>query len=88
LEGVSTKLLNEQVKRNHDHFAEDFMFQLEFHEVASLRSQIATSNTAKDGRRYRPYVFTEHGADMAANVPSSKAAILPGAGKGRAPHYR
>lgn len=29
----------------------------------------------KGGRRYRPYVFTEHGAVMAANVLSSKVAI-------------
>jgi len=72
---VSTKRLNEQVKRNRDRFPEDFMFQLEVQEVASLRSQIATSNGAKGGRRYRPYVFTEHGAVMAANVLSSKVAI-------------
>ncbi len=38
-------------------------------------SQIATSNGAKGGRRYRPYVFTEHGAVMAANVLSSTVAI-------------
>jgi hypothetical protein len=75
LYGVSTKRLNEQVKRNRDRFPEDFMFQLEVQEVASLRSQIATSNGAKGGRRYRPYVFTEHGAVMAANVLSSKVAI-------------
>ena len=75
LYGVSTKRLNEQVKRNRDRFPEDFMFQLEVQEVASLRSQIATSNGAKGGRRYRPYVFTERGAVMAANVLSSKVAI-------------
>jgi len=75
LYGVSTKRLNEQVKRNRDRFPEDFMFQLEVQEVASLRSQSATSNGAKGGRRYRPYVFTEHGAVMAANVLSSKVAI-------------
>jgi hypothetical protein len=75
LYGVSTKRLNEQVKRNRDRFPEDFMFQLEVQEVASLRSQIATSNGPRGGRRYRPYVFTEHGAVMAANVLSSKIAI-------------
>ena len=51
------------------------MFQLEVQEVASLRSQIATSNAPKGGRRYRPYVFTEHVAVMAANILSSKIAI-------------
>ena len=75
LYGVSTKRLNEQVKRNRDRFPEDFMFQLEVQEVASLRSQIATSNGSRGGRRYRPYVFTEHGAVMAANVLNSKIAI-------------
>jgi hypothetical protein len=75
LYGTSTKRLNEQVKRNRERFPEDFMFQLEVQEVASLRSQIATSNAPKGGRRYRPYVFTEHGAVMAANVLSSQVAI-------------
>lgn len=75
LYGISTKRLNEQVKRNRERFPEDFMFQLEVQEVASLRSQFATSNASKGGRRYRPYVFTEHGAVMAANVLSSKVAI-------------
>ena len=75
LYGTSTKRLNEKVKRNRERFPEDFMFQLEVQEVASLRSQIATSNAPKGGRRYRPYVFTEHGAVMAANVLSSKIAI-------------
>ena len=75
LYGTSTKRLNEQVKRNRERFPEDFMFQLEVQEVASLRSQIATSNAPKGGRRYRPYVFTEHGAVMAANILSSKIAI-------------
>ena len=72
LYGVSTKRLNEQIKRNQDRFPDDFMFQLEFQEVTPLRSQIATS---KGGRRYKPYVFTEHGAVMAANVLNSKVAI-------------
>ena len=49
LYGVSTKRLNEQVKRNHDRFPEDFMFQLEVQEVASLRSQIATSMDREAG---------------------------------------
>lgn len=70
--GVSTKRLNEQVKRNLERFPEDFVFQLTFQEVNGLRSQIATS---KGGRRYRPYVFTEHGAVMAANILNSSVAI-------------
>jgi phage regulator Rha-like protein len=72
---VSTKRLNEQVKRNIDRFLEDFMFQLTEEEFESLRSQIATSNKRRGGRRYQPYVFTEHGAVMLASVLNSSTAI-------------
>ena len=36
--GVSTKRLNEQVKRNLDRFPADFMFQLTAKEAVALRS--------------------------------------------------
>ncbi|MBU2787245.1 ORF6N domain-containing protein [Acidithiobacillus thiooxidans] len=75
LYGVTTKRLNEQVKRNLDRFPPDFMFQLDDEEHAILRSQIATSNTGRGGRRYLPYAFTEHGAIMAATVLNSAKAI-------------
>ena len=74
LYGVTTKRLNEQVKRNLARFPSDFMFQLTAEETAALRSQNATSN-GRGGRRYSPYVFTEHGAVMAANVLNSERAI-------------
>jgi hypothetical protein len=51
LYGVTTKRLNEQVKRNRNRFPEDFMFQLTSEEVESLRSQFATSNKGRGGRR-------------------------------------
>lgn len=76
LYGVTTKRLNEQVKRNAERFPEDFMFQLTAEEDAALRSQIATSNGAgRGGRRYAPYAFTEHGAIQAANVLNSPRAV-------------
>ena len=75
LYGVTTKRLNEQVKRNPDRFPPDFLFQLSEDEHAALRSQIATSNTGRGGRRYLPYAFTEHGAIMAATVLNSPRAI-------------
>lgn len=75
LYGVTAKRLNEQVRRNADRFPEDFMFQLSETEWKALRSQIATSNKGRGGRRYAPYAFTEHGAVMAANVLNSKQAI-------------
>ena len=59
LYGVSTKRLNEQVKRNRDRFAQDFMFQLKAEEAEVLRSQIATSKEGRGGRRYLPFAFTE-----------------------------
>jgi len=75
LYGVETKRLVEQVKRNRERFPEDFMFQLNKEEAAALRSQIATSNTGRGGRRYAPYVFTEQGVAMLSSVLRSKRAI-------------
>src|SRR5207247_5671620 len=46
-------------------------------EFAGLRSQIVTSN-ARGGRRYLPWVFTEHGAIMLASVLNSPIAIEAG----------
>ena len=40
-----------------------------------MRSQIATSNTGRGGRRYAPYVFTEQGVAMLSSVLRSKTAI-------------
>ncbi|MHB0926544.1 MAG: ORF6N domain-containing protein [Gallionellaceae bacterium] len=77
LYGVETKRLNEQVRRNSERFPEDFMFQLTSEEFIHLRSQIATSNNpvGRGGRRYLPFVFTEHGAIMAASVLNSSRAV-------------
>ncbi len=75
LYGVTTKRLNEQVKRNIERFPRDFMFPLQNHEFMALRSQFATSKKGRGGRRYVHLAFTEHGAVMAANVLSSKVAI-------------
>jgi len=85
--GVTTKRLNEQVKRNSDRFPEDFAFQLNRTEWAELRSQIATASAQTNRSqfatgsqkhrdpRYLPFAFTEHGAIMAANVLNSKEAV-------------
>lgn len=75
LYGVETKRLIEQVKRNRERFPEDFMFQLNTDEAAALRSQIATSNSGRGGRRYAPYVFTEQGVAMLSSVLRSRTAI-------------
>lgn len=73
LYGATTYRLNEQVKRNHLRFPEDFRFQLTNQEVADLRSQNAISRWG--GRRTLPYAFTEHGAVMAATVLNSEIAV-------------
>lgn len=75
LYGVTTKRLNEQVKRNAGRFPADFMLQLTATERRVLRSQSATSKPGSGGRRYAPQVFTEHGAIMAASVLNSPKAI-------------
>jgi hypothetical protein len=72
---VSTKRLNEQVKRNKGRFPTDFMFRLTASESVRLRSQFATSNHSRGGRRYRPNAFTEHGAVMLASVLNSPVAV-------------
>jgi len=72
---VTTKRLNEQVRRNIERFPSDFMFQLTEEEAEILRSQIATSNVGRGGRRYLPYAFTEHGAVMLASVLNSPTAV-------------
>jgi phage regulator Rha-like protein len=73
--GVSTKVLNQAIKRNSDRFPPDFLFQLTSEEWKSLRSQIVTSKRGRGGRRYLPFALTEHGAIMAANVLNSKRAV-------------
>ena len=73
--GVGTKVLNQAVRRNPDRFPSDFLLRLTSEEADSLRSQIVTSKAGRGGRRYLPYVFTEHGAVMLASVLNSAAAV-------------
>jgi hypothetical protein len=75
LYGVETKRLVQQVKRNLKRFPGDFMFQLTKVEAEALRSQFATSNDGRGGRRYAPYVFTEQGVAMLSGVLRSDRAI-------------
>lgn len=72
---VPTYRFNEAVKRNRERFPEDFMFQLKHEEVEILISQNAMSKPGRGGRRTLPYVFTEHGAVMAANILKSPIAV-------------
>lgn len=75
LYGVETRRLVEQMKRNQDRFPDDFAFRLTGDEAEALRSQNATSNDGRGGRRHLPYVFTEQGVAMLSGVLKSKQAV-------------
>ena len=67
LYGVSTKRLNEQVKRNAGRFPGDFMFKLNKQEKQYLIKTNPHLSKIKFAASL-PYVFTEHGAVMLASV--------------------
>lgn len=84
--GVSTRALNQAVRRNKRRFPKDFAFQLLAKEQDTMRSQnvIASSGPAMRSQivtgsrrniRYRPWAFTEHGALQVANILRSERAI-------------
>ena len=74
LYGVTTKRLNEQVKRNHERFPDDFMFQLTTKEKAEVVANCDHLSSLKYSPAL-PHAFTEHGALMAANILKSKTAV-------------
>jgi len=74
LYGVTTKALNQAVKRNAERFPEDFVFQLN----AAEKEEVVTNCDHLARLKYSkalPYAFTEHGAIMAAGVLNSRQAI-------------
>jgi len=76
LYGVSTSSLNQAVRRNLKRFPRDFMFQLTKKDTERLTSQFVISNSLnRGGRRYFPYVFTEHGVAMLSSVLHSDRAV-------------
>jgi len=76
LYGVTTRRLNEQVRRNLKRFPKDFMYQLSTEEFESLRSHFATIKSGRGKhRKYLPYVFTEQGIAMLSSVLNSDRAI-------------
>ena len=85
---VEAKKMIQAVKRNKERFPKDFMFQLTWEELTSLRSQFVTlngqafqprekQNTKRRGRhlKYLPYGFTEQGVAMLSSVLRSSRAI-------------
>lgn len=77
LYGVTTKRLNEQVKRNVKRFPPHFMFQLTQEEKDYLVANCDHLNSIKYSP-YLPHAFTEHGTIMLANVLNSDQAITTG----------
>lgn len=76
LYSVTTKRLNEQVKRNATRFPPDFLIRLSVQEAAGLnRSQFATGSQKHRDPRIPPLAFTEHGAIMAATILNSSQAV-------------
>lgn len=75
--GVETRVLNQAVKRNRERFPGDFTFRLTHDESSEIAASRSQSVILKRGAniKYLPYVFTEHGAIMAANVLNSPHAV-------------
>lgn len=74
LYGVTTKRLNEQVKRNAERFPEDFVFRLTNEEKLEVVANCDHLASLKFSPTL-PYAFTEHGAIMAAGVLNSEQAV-------------
>lgn len=74
LYGVSTKRLNEQVKRNKERFPENFRFQISKEELNELVADCDRFGILKHSSSF-PYVFTEQGVAMLSAVLHSDIAV-------------
>ena len=77
LYGVTTKRLNEQVKRNKARFPADFMFKLTAKEKAEVVAN-CDHLASLEFSRNRPYVFTEFACIQAASILNSPKAVTTG----------
>ncbi|MFA5103595.1 MAG: ORF6N domain-containing protein [Candidatus Margulisiibacteriota bacterium] len=75
LYGVSTKRINEQLKRNKRRFPDDFVFCLSYNEKQELVANCDRFRTLKHSSTL-PYAFTEQGVAMLSTVLNSEHAIL------------
>jgi hypothetical protein len=73
LYGVSTKRLNEQVRRNAHRFPHGFMIALTADEMQEMRSHFTTAS--KRNFQRAPLAFTEHGSIMLASVLNTPVAV-------------
>ena len=72
--GISTKRLNQQVKRHRQRFPSDFMFRL----TRSEKAEVVTKCDHLQRLKFSPTLplaFTEHGSLMLANVIRSPVAF-------------
>jgi len=89
LYGVTTKALNQAMRRNKTRFPEDFAFRLSREEFNNMRSQIVTTSRDRSSiwsqivttsQKYRrsdslPVAFTEQGVAMLSSVLRSARAV-------------
>ena len=70
-------MLNQAGKRHRERFPADFTFRLSRDEAVAIVASRSQSVILKRGEniKYLAYVFTEHGAIMAANVLNSRQAV-------------
>ena len=71
---MTTKALNQAIKRNADRFPPDFIFQLTTEEKKEVVTNCDHLARLKFSPRC-PWAFTEHGAIMAATVLNSPKAV-------------
>ena len=72
--GVTTKALNQAIRRNANRFPSDFMFRL----TKKEKQEVVTNCDHLQNLKFSPVnprAFTEHGAIMAASVLNSAKAI-------------
>ena len=72
--GVSTRRLNEQIKRNTSRFPADFAFRLTLEEKLEVVAKCDHLARLKFSKTL-PLAFTEHGALMAASVLNTQRAV-------------
>ena len=72
LYGVTTKRLNEQVKRNRERFPAEFMLRLTIREKAEVVANCDHLRRLKFSPTL-PYAFTEQGTAMLSSVRSQSA---------------
>ncbi|HPT04639.1 MAG TPA: ORF6N domain-containing protein, partial [Bacteroidales bacterium] len=71
LYGVSTKRINQAVKRNIERFPSEFMFQL----TEIEKQEVVTKCNHLPKIKYLPFAFTKYGTIMIASLLNSPVAV-------------